>query len=62
MLHCSRNVPFVLMKLSNCSIMCLTDTGLIFAVDNQTGPADGSDELAVLGQSLDSVVHCCWTR
>ena len=30
------------------------DTGLIFAVHtvNQTGPANGSDELAVLGQSL----------
>ena len=48
--------------------MCLTDTGLIFAVHakfetvNQTGPADCSDELAVLGQSLDSVVHCRWIR
>ena len=36
--------------------MCFTDTGLIFAVHaNQIGPADGSDELAVLVKSLDSV-------
>ena len=40
MLHCSRNVSIMLMKLSNyaheivelCSKMCLADTGLIFAV------------------------------
>ena len=37
--------------------MCLTDTGLIFAVhtNDQIGPADGSDELAAVGVSLDSV-------
>ena len=49
-----------------CSKMCLTDhdTGLIFAcstrkrpirLDRLIGRADGIDELAVLGQSLDSV-------
>ena len=37
--------------------MCLTDTGLIFAMHAMVDQieADSSDDLAVLGQSLNSV-------
>ena len=45
--------------------MCLTDTWADFAVHangQSDWPTDGSDELAVLGQSLDSVDHCRWTH
>ena len=47
------------MKLSNYAQKCAKlILGKCTQMVGQIGPADGSDELAVLGQSLNSVVHC----
>ena len=59
MLYCSRNVPFMLMKLSNyvqkLILGCSWGARKWSISDGQIRLADGVHELAVVGKSLDSV-------